>query len=388
MADERDERTDVPRRDGSIPTCCARRCSTESTVTKLMIGADCQSSNSATPQLTDVLNARRHPQRPDRLAHRRAVPRAGRARAHGAGAAVRRAGRAARHRTRRRSAALERSATATILDADAVLARIIPSGSLEQIIYRVDALHWIEERGVPVMNSPRAIERSVDKFYTTALLQEAGLPTPETVVCEGADEAMAAVAGDGRRRSSSRSSARWDTGWSASAIPTWRSAWCGRSNSCESSSTCSAPSITAAATCACSSSAVACSAPSSGGRPTASGARTSRAAESARPFDLPPAWEQLALRAAAAVGADYAGVDLLPSRDGTVFVLEVNGIPGWQGLQQATGVDVAGAIVEHLADRVRAAASRPDRRRGAAGMTQTTVQRRLAAAADCRVPRD
>ena len=34
------------------------------------------------------------------------------------------------------------------------------------------------------MNSPRAIERSVDKFYTTALLQEAGLPTPETVVCE------------------------------------------------------------------------------------------------------------------------------------------------------------------------------------------------------------
>ena len=31
-----------------------------------------------------------------------------------------------------------------ILDADAVLARIIPNGSLEQIIYRVDALHWIE----------------------------------------------------------------------------------------------------------------------------------------------------------------------------------------------------------------------------------------------------
>ncbi len=74
-----------------------------------------------------------------------------------------------------------------------MLARIIPNGSLEQIIYRVDALHWIEERGVPVMNSPRAIERSVDKFYTTALLQEAGLPTPETVVCERAADAMAAI---------------------------------------------------------------------------------------------------------------------------------------------------------------------------------------------------
>ena len=74
-----------------------------------------------------------------------------------------------------------------------------------------------------------------------------------------------------------------------------------------------------------------------------------------RPFELPAAWEQMALQAAAAVGADYAGVDLLPSRDGVVFVLEVNGIPGWKGLQQATGVDVSGAIVEHLIGRVRAA---------------------------------
>src|SRR6266536_620965 len=80
-----------------------------------------------------------------------------------------------------------------ILDADAVLARFIPSGSLEQIIYRLDALHWIEEHGVPVMNPPRAIERSVDKFYTDARLREAGLPTPETVVCEGAGEAMSAI---------------------------------------------------------------------------------------------------------------------------------------------------------------------------------------------------
>jgi ribosomal protein S6--L-glutamate ligase len=73
---------------------------------------------------------------------------------------------------------------------------------------------------------------------------------------------------------------------------------------------------------------------------------------SVRPFDLPKNWEQLALRAASAIGADYAGVDLLPSRDGQVFVLEVNGIPGWQGLQQATGLDVAGAIVDHLQYRV------------------------------------
>ena len=74
----------------------------------------------------------------------------------------------------------------------AVLARIIPAGSLEQIISRVDALHALEERGIPVINSPRTIERTVDKLWTTALLAHAGLPVPETVVCEDPDEAMAA----------------------------------------------------------------------------------------------------------------------------------------------------------------------------------------------------
>jgi RimK family alpha-L-glutamate ligase len=81
----------------------------------------------------------------------------------------------------------------SVFEADAVLARFIPAGSLEQIIYRVDALHWIEEHGVPVMNSPGAIERSVDKFYSDARLREAGLPTPETVVCERFEDAMTAV---------------------------------------------------------------------------------------------------------------------------------------------------------------------------------------------------
>src|SRR5262249_20655894 len=80
-----------------------------------------------------------------------------------------------------------------VLDADAVLARFIPAGSLEQIIYRVDALHWIEDRGVAIVNSPRAIERSVDKFCTDARLRAAGVPTPETFVCERAADAMTAI---------------------------------------------------------------------------------------------------------------------------------------------------------------------------------------------------
>jgi glutathione synthase/RimK-type ligase-like ATP-grasp enzyme len=41
-------------------------------------------------------------------------------------------------------------------------------------------------------------------------------------------------------------------------------------------------------------------------------------------------------------------VDLLPAGDGSVYVLEVNGIPGWEGLQAATGLDVAGAVIDQL----------------------------------------
>ena len=46
------------------------------------------------------------------------------------------------------------------------------------------SLHRLEERGVRVMNSPRTIERTVDKFWTSALLERCGLPTPRHLVCE------------------------------------------------------------------------------------------------------------------------------------------------------------------------------------------------------------
>jgi RimK family alpha-L-glutamate ligase len=239
-----------------------------------------------------------------------------------------------------------------VLDADAVLARIIPSGSLEQMIYRVDSLHWIEKRGVPVMNSARAIERSVDKFYTTALLQEAGLPTPETVVCENANEAMEAVLAMG----------------DVVIKPLFGSMGHGmvRVND---------PDVAFRVVRSLEQLRVVFYVQRAidhdgrdirvfvlGGRVL--GAIERRAPEgqwrtnvslggAARPFELPGAWEEFAVCAASTIGADYAGVDLLPSRDGSVFVLEVNGIPGWQGLKHATGIDVAAAVVEHLESRVR-----------------------------------
>ena len=54
----------------------------------------------------------------------------------------------------------------------------------------------------------------------------------------------------------------------------------------------------------------------------------------------------MALKAAACVGADYAGVDVIQSRDGGFLVLEVNSMPAWNGLQKVTKF----GITEHVVD--------------------------------------
>ena len=227
---------------------------------------------------------------------------------------------------------------------DIVLARIIPNGSLEQIIYRVDALHWLEDVGVRVINSPRTIERTVDKFYTSALLHEAGLTTPETIVCERLDDAMAAYRhlrdvivkplfgsmGLGLVRVSDE-----DTAWRVlRAIEQVRGIFYlqryidhdGRD-------------IRAFVIGGKVFGAIERSSPTWRTNVSRGGA--------AKPLTLTAEQTDMALRAAAAVDSGYAGVDLLPGNDGKLYALEVNGIPGWRGLHDATGLDVAGGIVDY-----------------------------------------
>src|SRR5207237_471624 len=67
---------------------------------------------------------------------------------------------------------------------DLLLVRGLPRGSLEQVIFRVDALHVLAAHGVRVVNRPRALERTIDKSWAGAVLAGAGIPTPATIVCE------------------------------------------------------------------------------------------------------------------------------------------------------------------------------------------------------------
>jgi ribosomal protein S6--L-glutamate ligase len=62
---------------------------------------------------------------------------------------------------------------------------------------------------------------------------------------------------------------------------------------------------------------------------------------------LDPLYESTAVHAAEVLGLNIAGVDMIPSKDGPM-VLEVNSSPGLEGIEGATGIDVAGAIVDFV----------------------------------------
>lgn len=239
------------------------------------------------------------------------------------------------------------AASGTDLDGmDAVFVRAIPAGSLEQVIYRMDALRQIEAAGVRVVNPARAIERGVDKYYTASLLADAGIPTPPTVVAEHFDDAMAAfeeLGGDVVVKplfgSEGRGMVRVDD--PDSAYRAFRALELGRYIHClqrfvphhhEDIRTFVVGDRVVGAMLR---------------RGTSWKTNAAQGAE-AVPFTPDEALCDLSVRAARAVGAVYAGVDILPADDGSVTVLEVNTIPGWRALRATTGVDPADELVDHV----------------------------------------
>jgi RimK family alpha-L-glutamate ligase len=229
-----------------------------------------------------------------------------------------------------------------------VLIRIIPRGSLEQIVFRMDSLHVLAAGGTRVFNPPAAIERTVDKFYTSALLAQAGLPTPRTIVCERSDDALQAFAALGgdvviKPLFGSMGLGMVRVQDEGLAYRTFRALELERAVFYLQAFVPNAGKDIRAFVL--------------GGRVLAAMERVAPAGAwktnvarggQARAVHLTPHQTNLCLHAAAVVGAEYAGVDLLPAADGAQYVLEVNGIPGWQGLQSTTQINIADEIVRYL----------------------------------------
>ncbi len=228
---------------------------------------------------------------------------------------------------------------------DLLIIRGLPRGSLEQVIFRVDALHVLAAQGVRCVNSPRAIERTVDKSWAGALLARAGLPTPRTIVCERYEAAMQAferlggdvvvkplfgAMGNGIVRIEDRDVAH----------RVFRALELERTVYYVQQTVAPAGRRDLRALVIGNQVAAAMERVSDSWRANiARGARP-------RVVALSEAERRLALAAAAAVEADIAGVDLLAGPEGEVFVLEVNGIPGWQALQSICDQDLTERVIE------------------------------------------
>jgi RimK family alpha-L-glutamate ligase len=232
---------------------------------------------------------------------------------------------------------------------DAILVRVMKPGSLEQVVFRMDTLAEYERLGGVLVNGAKAVEAAVDKYLTLAKLARCGLPVPPTVVCQTAGQALEAF---------------FHLGQDVVVKPLFGSEGRGlyriQEDAIAERVFRTLENIQAVLYVQ--------KFIRHGGRdlrllvigervlgmqrfhPSDWRTNVSRGAQVAA-IQVSAELEEMAQRAAAAVGATLAGIDIVYDADGQPYVLEVNASPGWQGLQQATQLDVAQLVLEHLISR-------------------------------------
>lgn len=232
-------------------------------------------------------------------------------------------------------------------DIDGLLVRTMPPGSLEQVVFRMDVLHSLEKLGRKVLNPPRSLEASVDKFLASEMLQHAGLKVPQTIVCQDSDSAFAAFeqlggniilkplfGAEGRGMFHiDQADLAWRSFRTVERLggvlylqkfvkhPGWdMRVW-----------------VLGDRVLGCMK------------RHAPEGEWKTNVAQGGRAELVSGTDEVMALglRAARAVGACMAGVDLLLDEHGQWNALEVNAVPGWRAFARVSNIDVAKAILEY-----------------------------------------
>jgi RimK family alpha-L-glutamate ligase len=230
---------------------------------------------------------------------------------------------------------------------DAVLVRDMAGGTFEAVTLRLGILHAAREAGVLVWNDARAIEHCVDKSMTSFLLARAGLPTPPTWAVESHDAAAAIVAREAAHTPLVLKPLFGSQGRGLQLVRTPEDL----------------PAPEAVRGVYYLQHFVGVDRDGfrdfrllvSRGRVVAAMARHSRGwitnvKQGGRPVAVAANDEMrdVAVRAAAAVGASFAGVDVLYDGDGRLRVLEVNSMPAWSGLQKVTPFDIAATLAGDL----------------------------------------
>ena len=238
---------------------------------------------------------------------------------------------------------------------DGVFVRAIGSGTFEAVTLRLDVLHGLAGIGVPVVNSARAVEICVDKAATRFALARAGLPTPPTWTVQSLEAARKIVRREAARGPLVLKPLFGAQGFGLKLIAReedlpdlWEVSgafylqrFVGREDGGYADMRFFV----------------------SGGEVIA--AMTRRSAHwitnvklGARPewLDPAPSMVDMALRAAAAAGADFAGVDMIYDASGAPLILEVNSMPGWRGLQKVAPFSIADRLARDFLARIGAPA--------------------------------
>jgi len=235
-------------------------------------------------------------------------------------------------------------------DCDAIFVRTMPLGSLEQMVIRLDMLHVLQQQGVISINPPRTLEIAIDKWLTLHRLRRAGLDIPATAVCQRRQQAMEAferLGGDvvvkpifgGEGRGIMRVQDA-DLAWRVfSALEQLRQVAYLQEFVQHFGYDLRLLAV---------------------GSKIAAVRRESKedwrtnVSRGAVAVPIEPTAEQVQTvqRVMQQMQATTLGIDLLPACNGKTYLLEVNAVPGWKGTASATGIDVAGWMIEAAIEQV------------------------------------
>jgi RimK family alpha-L-glutamate ligase len=246
-----------------------------------------------------------------------------------------------------------RASEHSLADYDAILVRSMPLGSLEQVIFRMNALHVMQRRGTQVLNQPRTLEIAIDKWLTLDFANQSGISVPRTIACQTREQSMIAFeslggdvvvkpifGGEGRglirvnnidmaHRVFSTLEQIQAIIYIQEFVPHYghdiRVLFVGVEHFC-----------------------IARHAPTNDWR-----TNISRGGH-ATLHSITDNQLQIARQARDLISGDIIGVDILPAKDGRDLLLEVNAVPGWQGVATTHDVDIARKVLQLAVDRAAA----------------------------------
>jgi tetrahydromethanopterin:alpha-L-glutamate ligase len=238
------------------------------------------------------------------------------------------------------------------LNPDAIIVRDVGiSFSLEQISFKFDLLRHFEHVNIPVLNSSTAIQNAANKFHSFYLFKQAHLPIPRTLVTSNLTVAMNAVTdfetavakpifGSQGKGIYKLETSQPDLKQKLATLLKDRGVLYlqefvpnpGRDIRVFVVGEEALGAIYRVSQC---------------------GSFISNLSQGGTPHkcELTEEIEELAIRAAKAVGADFAGVDLIESENGLVL-LEANATPSGKGIKLACGIDVTERIIDLLFEQL------------------------------------